>query len=506
MPFSFRYNKLWFGLIVLVICSCMCACQKKENTLESQIKKIARNQDLQSEQGLDMLATTILENPEAYRAYIKGDGSIDLDKLNQTVNKLGKKTDPQFNWDMKAYGGVPSKPLRINLFLERSGSMTGYDARSTNGDFKRTLNELITRFPRVDGNPGSIYIVNDEVYPFTGSLEDFVQSKDIFAATASTGDPSFTDFAKIFEYLLKDNVAENINVLVSDLIYSPEDTKGLTPGKIFNEEQGLATSIFQKHSDKSVVVVKLEGDFDGLYYPYNSPQAGVRYKGNRPYYAVIVGSAAAIYKLLHDDRYKAFTDFSTLPGYRNEYIFSRHPLTLSYYSLMPRGKGNKGSYSLGSSDDGEAGAHTLKEIKGDGQGIVTFRIAANLSNIPAPEDYITNPANYQLKGASGLKVLKVEPITQEMIDPRTRRFMEPATHLLTIEMDARHHSKHLEISLVNSLPRWIAESASADDSNLSAPGFATTTFGVDKLLEGIYRAYHPASSTPVFFTLHISLD
>lgn len=492
-------------MLTLMAAMILCACSDKEQTLDGIIRKIAENPELQSEQGLDMLASTILESPEAYKAYLLPTGSIDMAKLNKAVERIGKRTNPEFKWDITAYGGVPHKDLRLNLYLERSGSMTGYDARSTSGDFKRTLNELITRFPRVNGVPGSIAIVNDAVYPYKGSFEEFVQQKDIFAATSSLGDPSFTDFANIFEYVLRDTVAENINVLVTDLIYSPRDTQGVTPAKIFNEEESLATSIFQKHADKSVMVVQLISDFDGLYYPYHSPQSGVKYKGKRPYYVVITGSAAAIYKLLHDKRYSSFTDFATLPGYQGDYIFSRNPLTPAYYSLLPRGKGMKGSYSLGGAK-GETGSHTLKDIKGDDTNKATFRLAANLNNIPAASDYILNPKNYRLDGASGAAIVNIEPITEAMIDARTRRFLDPATHLFTIEIDTRHLSPQLEISLLNTLPEWISRSACADDSKINAASFPTSTFGVDRLLGGIYHAYHSPSSTPQLFTLRVAIQ
>lgn len=488
------------AIAVLIL---LCSCGGKENRLDAEIRKIAENPELQSVQGLDMLSSVILENPEAYKAYIRPDGSIDLKRLGETVERTGKRTDPKFRWNITAYGGVPRGDLRLNLYLERSGSMAGYDARSTSGDFKRTLNELITRFPRVDGIPGSISVVNDAVYPYRGSFEEFVQQKDIFDATDGMGDPSYTDFARIFEYVLRDTVAENINVLVTDLIYSPRDTKGVTPAKIFNEEQSLATSIFQKHADKSVIVVKLEGDFDGLYYPYSTPQSGRRYKGQRPYYAVITGSAAAMYRLRHDSRYANFVDFSSLLGYNAEYIFSREPLILSYYSLLPRGKGMKGSYSLGATQ-GETGSHALKDIKGDADGIASFRIAANLNGVPASPDYILDTKNYTLTGAPRARILKIEPITEGMIDARTRRFLEPATHLFTVEVDMRHLSPDMEISLSNSLPQWIKASACADDNNTSARNFGNTTFGVDRLLEGIYRAYHGASASPRLFTLRLA--
>ena len=79
---------------------------------------------------------------------------------------------------------------------------------------------MLTRFP---GDSKEVFIVNDGVYPYTGSLNSFVQDKDIFSSTKGVGDPSYTDFAKIFDFALTDTVPERITVLVTDMIYSPRD-------------------------------------------------------------------------------------------------------------------------------------------------------------------------------------------------------------------------------------------------------------------------------------------
>lgn len=506
-----KLRLLGSALLVFLV-ALMCACSSGGGTLEEKIREIADSPELQNEQGLDELTAIILADPETYKTYIKPDGTVDLARLQQAVDRIGKNVSPSFAWDLTLYGGVPVKDLRLNLFVERSGSMTGYDARSTSGDFKRTLNELVTRFPHSGGaGGGHIFVVNDAVYPYSGTFEQFVQEKDIFAATKNIGDASFTDFGKIFEYVLRDTVAENISVLVTDLIYSPKGTEGLTPAKIFNEEQSLATTLFQKHGDKSVMVVRLSSDFDGLYYPYDSPQSGKKYTGQRPYYLVITGSAAAMHKLRHDSRYASFVDFATLPGYRSHYIFSRGTQPTGRYTLLPRSRGTSGSYTIvprsgsSGSGDGAPGVHALKDLKAGSDGMTGFRIAADLSSIAADSNYLLDPANYRLSGGGVARLKKVEKVTPEMTDARNRRYLEGATHLFTVEVDPSNAGKRLDISLADNIPVWFREASATSDISFGG-NFATTTFGLSSILEGIYRAYHGTADTPALFSLSIAIS
>lgn len=498
-------NHIWQATLFCLVLL-LCACGKEGNSLETQIRDIAGHPELQNEEGLRALADIIMSDPDSYRAYLDNEGNIDLAKLQKAVDRIGRDTDSGFSWDITAYGGIPVKDLSLNLFLERSGSMTGYDARSTSGDFKRTLNEIITRFPRqTDGATGSISIVNDNVYSHKGSFEEFVQNKDVFASTSGIGDPSYTDFASIFGHVLADTVAENINVLVTDLIYSPKGIEGVTPAKIFNEEQSLATSIFQKHSDKSVLVVKLHSDFDGMYYPYNSPQGGVRYKGMRPYYIVITGSAAAMHKLRHDSRYASFTDFASLPGYEAHYLFSRKPQAPGYYTVLPRNKASRGNFSLSGSNSSGKGVHALKELKGDNAGKILFQVAADLSDIAADPEYMLDAANYTIATDGMARIASVEAITPQMTDARNRRYLEGATHLFTIEADASNPGRQIELGLADKMPGWFKTSTSSDDTRTGS-GFASTTFGLNSFLEGIYRAYHGTAEQPQLFTLNIHIE
>lgn len=484
-------------VVALLLALLMTSCGEP-SALEKKMREAVENPSMRNEQTFNELTAIILSDTEKYKEYITESGEVDVLKLEQAIERMGKRKDPNFSWKLTEYGGVVKGPLQLRLMLERSGSMTGYDARTGSGDFKRAVSELLTRFPESEKN---LFIVNDTVYPYTGTLDSFVQDKDIFASTAGIGNPAYTDFGAIFTYSLTDNVPERITVLITDMIYSPEDTEGVSLAKIFNEEQTLANTLFNAHKDKSVIVVKLSGDFHGTYYPYGQP-SGVKYDGARPYYMIITGSAAAMQKLRSAPEYSSFVDFKSLPGYQADYFFNRNTLPVSYYTVMPKGKGCKGSYSL-DGEDGANGIHGLKDVTPDrGSDTYTFRVAADLSQIPATAQYLLDKSNYTVKGSS---LDKVEIITPEMIDPRTKRYMERATHLFTFTGTGKGGADVCEISLKNHLPDWISKSSASSDTNLRDPNFPVTTLGFGNFMRGIYNAYYGTGQVPDFTSFSIKI-
>lgn len=45
----------------------------------------------------------------------------------------------------------------------------------------------------------SINIVNDGIYPYRGTVDSFLQDRNIYATTQGTGNPAYTDFKVIFD-------------------------------------------------------------------------------------------------------------------------------------------------------------------------------------------------------------------------------------------------------------------------------------------------------------------
>ena len=435
----------------------------------------------------DSLCSLITDNPKKYSDMLTPEGKVDHKKLAEFIEQVGSQLRPPMHWDTRAYGGVDD--LSLTVYFERSGSMVPYDQRGGGGQLKKAVNDLINHFPT--GSKVDINIVNDGIYPYQHTVDEFLQDRDIYQSTAGVGDASYTDFQLIFNKILEAQKPGNVSVLVSDLIYSPKDTRGVSLDKIFNEENSLATRVFARYKGKSVVVQQFMGDYSGKYYPYNG--VPYEYHGQRPFYLVIIADNDAMDLLSQDKRYSGVLD---APGVRNSYRFNQGTSEVEC-RVLPEWKDNAGRFRV---KHGEG--ITLGKCEGDHEtGKLCFSIAANLGSLLKDDALLTNAANYDVKSVDGY-TLTVQPIDQSMVTTNNKSYLEGMTHILTLVGDLKSPRDEVRISLRNELPAWVRQSSSASDT--SADGsFATTTLGLEQLLGGMFDAMKGGDS---FFELTIQLQ
>ena len=171
-------------------------------------------------------------NESAFAAYIQ---------RNRVYRKLAKEGKTP----TLSLGGavVAGKPLRLNLYLEASGSMFPYDAPGGNGTFKRALNEVLTEFDGVSAGQSQLFVVNTEVNPLGLSLSQFFRQGNIFSVAKTKGKTSSTDFETIFRTILSETAGDNISVLASDLIYSDPSLAGMSAQKTLDAASSLLTTV-----------------------------------------------------------------------------------------------------------------------------------------------------------------------------------------------------------------------------------------------------------------------
>lgn len=406
--------------------------------------------------------------------------------------------------DGKKNEKVYSGKLSFKIFLESSGSMWPYDSADTDGDFKSAVSSLINSIPTSATDSTSLFIVNRTVTRYDGTLKDFIKADDIYSNAKEIGDYQFTDFTCIFDSLLNNTGKGEVSVLVSDLIYSTEKMSFTNPQKILSEARNMVTSVFNSDDkDKDLIVVKMTAGFSGNYYPYNTPNQGIRYSGQRPYYFVIVADCDVMRKIYSDKSFSNFHDFSKLAGYENFYCFSS-PDGQPYWSFILSGEGKEGSYAK---DNSGTAIHDLKKVKTASSGKLSLLMAVNLSNVICDEKYKLNPSSYSISSATAMKVTNVKVIDRTALSEVQKKYVGDATHFLIIDVDTRKPLTATEatLSMVNRLPEWISKTGSDNDTDINSSDFGRTTFGFTQIMQGIRDSYYGKDEEPDYFTIKFNL-
>ena len=464
------YSVVSIAVVMLAVMAVTASCGG--GGLEKAVKKAFIDGDT-TQASYNKICALIKENPKSYADFVTESGDINIEALGKYINEVGSSLRPPMTWDITGYG---LKELTLTIYFERSGSMTPYDTPGGGGQLKKAVNDLINFFPSKEGV--KINIVNDNIYPYSGSVDSFLQDRNIYESTKGTGNASYTDFKLIFEKIIQAQKPGNVSVLVTDLIYSPQNTADVSVEKILNEENSVATSIFKTYKGKSIIVNQLMGDYNGQYYPYNG--APFAYNGKRPFYLIIVADASTIDRMNGDDN---FAKFLRPAGLKNSYRFNQAQSEINV-KVIPDWKDNVGRFRQSRSEQNQ-----LTNCEGDREtGILCFTLAANLKPLAKDDAFLTNAANYNVQSQSGFDIT-IRAIKPDDITNNNRSYLDGMTHLITAKGKFATSRDELSITLANQFPEWIKTSSSTSDINPQAADFSTTTFGLERFLQGIYDAF-----------------
>ena len=389
-----------------------------------------------------------------------------------------------------------AKPLRLKLYLEASGSMFPYDAPGGNGTFKRTLNDVLTEFDAVNPNQGKLFVVNTEVNDLGLSLSQFFKERNIFTVAKTKGKTTSTDFEKIFSDILQNTGGDDLSVLVSDLIYSDPSLTGMSAQKTLDAASSLLTTVFNPYaSTHSMLVIKLNADFDGTYYSWNN--AKKKYTGERPYYLCLIGRNETMQRLYQDQTYQTIRRFDQLPGYADSWFFGHDTKAVTpFYSILVTDPSRKGRFKRADDEvrSHSKAVHALTDVQPDvADKSLEIPVAVDLSALRLPASLLTDASQYVVEGKDNFRVSSVQSYAGA----------NGTTHklLITSAKPARG-SRTATIRLRRAFPpRWIASTNTTNDTQPDA----NSTFGIQNLLQGVERAYNPNNQTE-YFTLTIKLE
>lgn len=424
--------------------------------------------------------------------------SCSNNRRERTSTKEEVKTTPQVS---QATKNVIIEP---KLYLEHSGSMYFYDGPTVKGQFKNTLVTLMQGFEKIKPEIPPIYIVNDQVYPYPNDFKTLITSKSVFAT--KIGNPAFTDFQSIFSTILTDLKQDQVAILLSDLIYSGKNSAGKSAQKIMDEAQQLCQMTFTNYAaNTSVLVIKLHSDYQGVYYPYNSPNKGKKYQGNRPYYVCLFAKNQTMEKLLKENLYSQIRSFEQLPDFQNKVFFSNGSLlSAPYYTILQDDSDGKGQFNKGDNSLNTKGLHAIKNVEAPHRSTdkLTLCVAVSFPKGALEESEIMNVNNYQIDGfKDGFKLKSVKIVNRT----------DGTTHKLLLEASKIAGGvREVKIKFKRTFPQqWIQNTHSEDDTSVNPNSdFATQTFGFINMMRGLNQAFElpNASDKNNYFTLTLKLE
>ncbi|AUD07116.1 hypothetical protein [Spirosoma pollinicola] len=497
-----------FCLLPLLVLSLgwLSGCSSSGDKLDDQISDALSNDNAIDVTEADALRVFIaqeskeLGDDKKTKALLTPDGKISESALeayikrNRTYRKLAKEGKTPA---VSLAGAVSSsKPLRLKLYLEASGSMFPYDAPTGNGAFKRTLNDVLTEFDGINPNQGKLFVVNTEVNDMGLTLPQFFKEKNIFTVAKTKGKTTSTDFERIFGDILRNTSGDDLSVLVSDLIYSDPGLAGMSAQKTLDAASSLLTTVFNPYaSTHSMLVIKLKSDFDGTYYSWNN--AKKKYTGERPYYLCLIGRNETMKRLYQDQTYETIRRFDQLPGYADSWFFGRDTKAVTpFYSILVTDPARKGRFKRSDEEvrSHAKAIHSLADVQPDvTDKNLTIPVAVDLSAMRLPASLLTDASQYVVEGKDNFKVSAVQAYSGA----------NSTTHKLLLSTDKpARGNRTATIRLRRQFPpRWIASTNTTNDASPDA----NSTFGIQNLLQGVERAYNPNNQTE-YFTLIINLE
>lgn len=482
---------------VLSVSGCGNSNKKEFNRLLLTLAESDRTIDNNDWKKIESSITSAKENFEEFYE----DDRLDTEKVKTYIEEFFKNRRPSIEVSFVGIGG--DGRMTAKFYLERSGSMVPYDAANGDGRFKAAIVRMLNSLPNEDNN--KIYVVNSSINEYPQGVRKFLADNNIFEATRSIGDASYTDFAVIFRDILDHTAANEVSILVTDMIYSTKNMNGINPQKVFAEAQGMINSVFKNNvKDKSMLIIKMNSSFNGMYYSYDSP-SGKRYDGQRPYYIVIVSNKENIARLTQDSSYSTFCQFKEMDGYENEYLFETSEIYSPHYSLLMSYPDIKARFRP---EKGQTSQITeIEDVEPEnGTSSIQLVVAADLGRMFIDDNYLSDKRNYVVESDDDIKIKAIMTIDRQHITPAEKKYAEKVTHVFVLETKKITTDQDVRIRLKNALPQWVEQSSSDDDANIAAPEFARTTFGFKYIMKGIYESYSKnAEEGPYYFTLKLKL-
>lgn len=367
-----------------------------------------------------------------------------------------------------------SMPIQMfSVYLENSGSMHGYVKGNTG--FEQFLYYYLTRVQnREMADSISLNYINDRVIPLRNHVEKFIHGIEPEDFARKGGNTGTSDIAVVLDTILERHQKDEISMFISDCIVSPgkgaKDIENYLREQRTKIENSFVSCLKKVDGDLTVIICQLTSEFDGKF--YNKYDAGIKYKGNRPFYVWLIGNNHHIKQLLDAIPLKEIADLGA--DIENMYVLMSGHKPIDYRILLsPKwGDFRPDRKSL---NPQTTICDVEKEKKGTRKGFFMFSIGVNLADLPLDDDYILDAANYDIS-SKDYKVTVQE--SQRGI----------YSHIISLSSQIVTRGT-VYITLTNQFPQWAIDKTDTIGENLVKDQAEDKTFGLKYLVEGCYNAF-----------------
>ena len=354
---------------------------------------------------------------------------------------------------------VDNRSIKVNLFIENSGSMKGYFAG--NFQIKDIIKEYYDRISETQKSSDTITLnfINTQIENYSGNIKSYLvnaQSKCI---------ASYTKVDDILSIAMEGCNDSTVNIVVSDYCFASNDgslamaASGVT--KLFSEQ-------LKSNSDLSVAIIKYMSEFKGKYYP-----GGISCNKPLPFYIWIFGNGKDVKKI------------ANLP-IKNEncgkLLLQPHQI-INHKILSKKARMIDGNAIIVEEWDKKRGRGFSCSNPGDSEEYIV-KVEVDLRSVVLSEEEIVNDNNYII--SEGYKINSINREQEEKY-VFTISTQHPSPGILKIDYS------------LDNLPQWV------EKSNFSGTGIPqdSTTLGIKYLITGVYDAYHNTSKD--YFSIRIEL-
>lgn len=392
---------------------------------------------------------------------------------------------------MTACGGGPPVPVPVNpgntgsepvmnvhttkcvynIYVENSGSMDGYVKGVT--EFEQSVYSYLSDIKISDiCSEMNLYYINSVKHKQPSDVADFIYKLEPNTFRARGGNRSTTDLSNIIGDILDSHGKDTVSILISDFVFSPGS--GVNADEyLVNQQIGIKNHFAYKQKsnpDIAMMLYQLSSRFEGRYYDRNNTPYNINHQ--RPFYMMIIGDSHHL-KTLSNEITKEKIKGS---GVINSYSVSRSISNADYGILaMPK----IGSYS----PDPASPLTSVKKAKIDRKNPNTkfmLSIGVNYSNLLLDDDYLMDPANYEISNKSFF-------VSVDKANNNTKY-----THIIKLSLNpqlANLYKGPLSIQLLKQPSSWSEDVTNPDD--VGVQNITTDkTYGFKYLVGGVYDAYN----------------